>query len=116
MICFNKVIRGKRNTINYVKKKLQLSGIPRTLWDKFVEASKKLTTKDNEKIHHSKVFPYLLVYFYSLPEEDKRKLIETYHDEVMRQVILSGGDNNNLVKKFLVKEATEGEVEEEELL
>ena len=97
--------RGKPHEI---RKRMQIESIPITLWDSFNLAVQNIVIEGKE-ISVSRVLPRLVSYFINLSEEEKIKLLEDNYLEVVRHTYLSGGDNTEAVKKFLVKELEEEE-------
>jgi hypothetical protein len=91
--------QGKHEGGNYKRKRLQNDTIPLSLWQAFEKALVGIN------LTPQKALPILLASFYRLSDSAKAELIEINMPEVIRQVMLSGGDNTKEIKEYLVAES-----------
>lgn len=100
-------MQGRREGMNYLRKRVQIESVSLSLWNEFYEQLKVLKKTRGAKAPPSVVIPHLIAYFCSLTPEQQMEFLNDTYDSVMKHIILSGGDNNKKIQEHLV--ATEAE-------
>jgi hypothetical protein len=92
-----------------------ISNIPETLLEEFKLSIDGIHDTDNFLMTLNRSISYLMAYFVSLTREQRKEFFDSNLKELVRHKILSGGDNTNQIKNFLVESQNEIK-EEDELL
>lgn len=108
---------GALHRCNYKTVNLRhISNIPETLLEDFKLHIDGVYDENNCLMTINRAIPYLMAYLVSLSKDQKKEFFETYLQDIVKHKILSGGDNTNQVKKFLIKNQNEDKDDDKELL
>lgn len=97
--------RGGKYTANYSKVCMRnISNIPETLRDDFKMKIDGIRTNEKSLITINKSIPLLMSYLVTLEREQIEAIFEIGKTNIIRHVILSGGDNTQEIKEILIGE------------
>lgn len=99
--------QGKKLLPNHRSIPIQVNGIPETLYKSFKESLVGIRDKDNFSISVTSTLPVLMAYFIQLTDDDRKTLIASMQETIIKNMILSGGDNTKEVRDYLISETDE---------